>query len=409
MITRRMFLGRCAQTSVLVPFLKSGLFHLPGLEPQGAEGRVLVLLELMGGNDGLNTVIPYRDEAYFRARPTIHPAKDSILKVHDSFGFHPNLRGFEKLFKEGRLGVIHGVGYPQPDRSHFRSADIWHTACLCPEKQPLGWLGRLADQLGAHNVGATPSLVIGQSEVPRALYAARNVSPAIMEEDHLARGSGPEEGQQARRDLIRALGAPRAEDAESTLGFLRTASKSAFDHADRVEAAMSVYASTAEYPASALAQKLKLAAKLIAGEYPTTLYYLTQGGYDTHSLQAATHGFLLSELGDALSAFCQDLQDLSCLERTAVVLYSEFGRRVEENGSRGTDHGAAAPVFVAGGNLKNNVIGDPPSLEDLVDGDVRHAVDFRRVYATLLEDRLCLDSTAILGERFERLPLYQEV
>jgi uncharacterized protein (DUF1501 family) len=404
--TRRRFLGQLGA---------AGLLSVGGLPPEFLcraaraadqaknDGRILVLVELEGGNDGLNTVIPFGDDEYYKARPGLGVDRDQILKLDDYHGLHPGLAGLKSLYDEGRLAVLQGVGYPNPDRSHFRSMDIWHSAEPERETFDRGWLGRMLDAQAGAADAQSPALALGVQRLPLALVASKINVPAVSDLSayRLEVGSGSSELQAARRKLLAEL-AERNGHAGAELDFLRQTALTAYRSAERLRSVTEGYKAAAEYPASGLGEQLKLIAQIIASGLETRIFFVSLSGFDTHSQQAPAHQLLLAELGDAVQAFHKDLAGHGLAERVMLVTFSEFGRRVKENGSLGTDHGAASQMFVMT-PLTGGIVGKHPSLTELTDGDLIHHTDFRAVYATLLERWLGLPSEGVLGGRFAPL------
>lgn len=364
-----------------------------------AAGRVLVVLQMTGGNDGLNTVVPFRDDRYHRARPTLAVPASSVLRLTDDIGLHPDMTGFKRLHDEGLLSVIEGVGYPNPDRSHFRSLDIWHTACLQPEACRTGWLGRAVDQL-QRQAEAPAAIHLDDDALPLALAAERGDVPSIRSLEafrlRLPGGAGQAEAVQA------AIAVTRPEQLEDLL-FVQRAALSSCANARRLEHVDASGTLAGSYPDHRLAGKLRQIAQLIAADFGPRIYYTSINGFDTHAKQVLAHGPLLREIAESVSAFFVDLRARGLDDRVMLMTFSEFGRRLAENGSQGTDHGAAAPMFLAGPACRPGVIGAPPDLGLLEDGDVRFQVDFRSVYAGLLADWLAIDPVPVLGERFAPL------
>ncbi|MEQ1893727.1 MAG: DUF1501 domain-containing protein [Planctomycetota bacterium] len=359
--------------------------------PRAADGRVLVVLQLDGGNDGLNTVVPYADELYHRFRPKLALAADKVLKLSDTLGLHPGLAGFARLLERDRLAIVQGVGYPEPNRSHDVSQLIWQTARFEREEHKgHGWLGRAFDGAGALPRGVPAFVLAGNEQAPHALFARRAVCATMNTLDEYAAADfgpldGPTEGD-SNEEFVRRT----AREAESTVARLQ---------------ALTRRDGGAKYPASELARRLELVAQLLKAGLETPVYYVLQRGYDTHFLQLDAHAELLTRLGNALEAFQSDLEASGLGERVLVLVTSEFGRRVEENASMGTDHGAAAPVFLLGRGVRPGLHGVHPRLEDLDAGDLKWTVDFRAVYASVLEGWLGIDSEATLGGRFAPLDL----
>jgi uncharacterized protein (DUF1501 family) len=411
--SRRTFVSAVSAATAAV---SSGMVSLARLAPRflresaalGAElrgDRVLVVVQLSGGNDGLNTVIPFTDENYRRQRSSLAIEKGQVLAVDQELGFHPSLKGFAKLLEAGQLAIVQGVGYPNPNRSHFESMDIWHVAQTKVDKQQGGWLGRALDANKAALSKLSDSLAmhLGEEQQPLALASRDVPTPSIrsLERFRLEPGGDP-----ARRTRIATANQLPRESTSDLLKFVQTSTASALAASQRIEAAAIDYKTPVKYPTSALATKLKSIAQLIDAGLSTRLYYVAIDGWDTHSNQAAAHAALLEQLGDAVAGFTEDLAHHGHGERVATLMFSEFGRRVKENGSRGTDHGAAAPVFLAGAKVKAGVLGQHPSLTDLDDGDLKHHTDFRSVYAALLEKWLGWDAKTVLGDMFASMDIF---
>lgn len=381
----------------------------------GKDSPILVVLQLAGGNDGLNTVVPFMDDAYRRARPQLAIPEKSVLRLTDHIGFHPSLVGLKALYDDGLLSVIQGVGYPNPNRSHFRSMEIWQTASDSNRNERHGWIGRYFDnQCGGEDPGV--GISIGR-ETPQAFASslakgitfqtpeqyrfvgADEETPVGMAEMAMYDGTGD---SNAGSSIGSLSGAGRTSSGESPLAFLERTSMDAQASSETINRVVRTAKNQAEYPGSRLARDLKTVGKLIAGGLPTRIYYVSQGGFDTHANQAGSHERLLREYAEALRAFMTDMKKQGNQERVQVLTFSEFGRRVKENASGGTDHGAAAPVFVAGGRSQGGIVGTHPSLAeaDLLKGDIQFAIDFRSVYASLLEGHLQVDSASVLKRRF---------
>jgi uncharacterized protein (DUF1501 family) len=363
--------------------------------------RVLVILQLEGGNDGLNTVIPYADDEYYKARPGIGIARETVLKLDENLGLHPQLGGFKELFDDGMMAIVQGVGYPQQDRSHFRSMDIWQSASLDAAAPDRGWLGRALDIAADRTTYDSPALAIGLQRLPLALTAAEVNVPLIADIDGFQLRSGDDDGDGTRRSLMRQLAEPSDQD-RGELQFLQRVATTAYHSAERFRELTREYRPTATYPASQLASQLKLITQMIVGELGTRIFFVSLGGFDTHSQQSGAHQALLAELAAAVRAFYADLKGHGLEERVVLATYSEFGRRVKENGSLGTDHGAASQMFIVSTG-KGGLYGAHPSLTDLDEGDLKFHTDFRSVYATLLEKWLGFASKPVLGAEFAML------
>ncbi len=407
MLTRRQFLGGGAGLSALA---LGGA--LPGLFARAADDagkadrsdRVLVVVELAGGNDGLNTVIPYEDDRYHKARPTLHVAKEQVQRLTDRIGLHPSMDAAAQLFKDGRLVIVQGVGYPEPDRSHFRSMEIWQTASTARRAPATGWLGRFLDATDREdNNEAITGLALADG-LPQALLADKVSVPVVKQIENFGTGvADTPDADPPRARLLRKLSTGPTVKVEP-IPYLRRQAETAYRTAARLRDAAANYPSNVEYPGD-LGAQLRRAAQVIAANLGVRVVWVSQGGYDTHSKQAPAHQALLGELSGALAAFQKDLTRLKLADRVLVMTFSEFGRRVDENGSQGTDHGAASCLFLCGSKVKGGLAGTYPSLEKLGEGDLVHTVDFRAVYATILEKWLGGDPDKLLGQRFPRLDL----
>lgn len=341
-----------------------------------ADGRILVVLELSGGNDGLNTLVPYGDDAYYRHRPSIGIRKEELLPIDDHFGFSGGMVGFERLFKDGKLAVVHGCGYDNPSFSHFTSMSYWHTAA--PNSgEPYGWVGRTADAMAPDappnflvNIGARQSL---------AVRSARHVPVVFDDPNRFSRDAFFEQ-----REVLDSTAHTGAIDNPSRR-FLHAIAQSAKDASSLVREAWANYRSPVDYGVTGL--DLPKVVSLIEAGMPTRLYYTSyrNNAFDTHVFQGNVHRRLLTYTSDAVSAFLRDLERIGRADDVIVMIFSEFGRRVPENVSLGTDHGAANLMFVAGNGVRGGHYGEIPSLTELDDGDnLVHTSDFRRVYATVV-------------------------
>ncbi len=395
MLTRRNLLKRSSLLA-LSPSVPGFLARLARASQPQKDGRVLVVIQLGGGNDGVNTVVPYGDEGYARHRNQLRLPVDKLHKLNDEVALHPQMKAMAELFESRRLAVVQGVGYPNPNRSHDVSMAIWQTARFDPaEHDSYGWLGRALDQSPQRQEGPA-SLLVGDGALPTALVGRRSVAGSFSRLDELS----------VQNDSARATvaGASAADDLE---GFIRRSTLDAYATADAVNAAVARRQAKSSYPSNSLGEHLSIIARLIEADLPTRVYYAVQSGYDTHSVQLPAHGRLLRELSLALKAFLDDLAESKLAERVTVMTFSEFGRRVAENASAGTDHGTAAPLFLAGGGVQAGLVGATPSLTDLEQGDLKMAIDFRRVYASVLRDWLAIDPDDVLGASFEPLPLFK--
>jgi uncharacterized protein (DUF1501 family) len=389
----------------------------------GKDGPILVLLQLAGGNDGLNAVVPYTNDFYYKARPTIGIPANQVLPLNDTLGLNPAMTGFKSLFDAGHLSVVNAVGYPNPNRSHFRATEIWQTASDEDKYLTDGWLGRYFDN-ACQGCDPTVGINIGP-RLPQA-FSSHTPTGISLENPDSYRFMGPNKNDDetaAYRSMYNpddAIPAANAGDSvsmvsgtvtlqngQSALDFLERTSMDAQVSSDKIRAIAGKTKDTAPYPNSGLAKNLQLVARLIAGGLPTRVFYVSQGGYDTHVGQRGAQDARLRELGDALKAFTDDLTALGEFDRVTIMTFSEFGRRVTENGSQGTDHGAAAPMFLVGSRLKAGLIGNEASLApaDLQDGDIQFGTDFRSVYGSILQDWLKTNPAPILGRPFPGVPV----
>ncbi len=437
--TRRGFLKASLGASALLSFGLPVPAFLRGAAQAGvprpdAEGRILVAVQLSGGNDGLNTVVPFGDDAYARSRRVLRLRPEQVHKIDSSTGFHPELAAFLELYQEGHLSVVQGVGYPKSSRDHDDAMLDWHKAKPGEPGCQTGWLGRAADHIaGPGQVVAGPGQTLsgpgqaiapaafaGEIEQPFSLNAERTIIPtirslrgctfdALLGPEGDPKGS-PKGGEAHLRRLGQLAELPRGPAGGPFLEFLQRSARAAHAASRRVEAvakaAAVAEAGATGYPPFQLAGTLGIVAQLIRAEIGARIYFTELGGggiggFDTHANQAANHGALLRQLSQSILAFVKDLKRDGLLDRVLIMTFSEFGRTVSENGRRGTDHGAAAPLFLAGGKLKGGLAGPHPSLTDLEGDGLKFHTDFRRVYATVLDRWLGVESEPILGERFE--------
>jgi uncharacterized protein (DUF1501 family) len=388
MITRRQLLERTSLFAFL-PATPAALAR--ALARDSASGRALVVIELEGGNDGLATVVPFRDEVYAAVRPTLRVPEQDLLPLGEDAALHPALKPLAGVFERGRLAIVQGVSYPEPNLSHFRSRAIWHHARRDPEEHTgIGWLGRTLDQLAGAGRADARAVFVGSGPPPVAVRGTRAMASSLESlADFELQGElacGAEGTTYELRELVRRN--------------LREAAE-----ASRRFAELDAGGSARLYPQTELGARLAVVAQLLRAGFGASVLYTGQPGYDTHSRQLDDHARLLGELAGALAAFLDDLASAGREGDALVLVFSEFGRAVAENGSRGTDHGTAGPVFLAGAPVRGGILGAAPALAELVDGQLAVQHDLRRVYAALLEDWFGVESSPILGSTFERLPL----
>ena len=358
-------------------------------------GKVLVVVQLAGGNDGLNTVIPFEDATYYQLRPTLGIAKNEVLKINELTGLHPAMAPLEKLYREGGVSIVNNVGYPNPDRSHFRSMDIWHTASDSSEYWNTGWLGRYLD----HECAGRPAY--------HALEVDDGLSLALKGEhcSGFAMSNAQRVQRAAGQGFLQAIDqAPSTEDHSAT--YLYKTLRETRQSAEYLYQQSKVHRSAVQYPDTKFAADLRQIAELMTADTDTQIYYVSLGGFDTHAGQLNRQARLLREYAEGMAAFAEDLQRNRLWTDTLVMTFSEFGRRARQNAGGGTDHGTAGNLFMMGGQLKHPGLYNPgPDLSRLQDDDLVFDIDFRSIYATILERWLDADAVQILRGEFELLGL----
>jgi len=425
MTTRRDFMKTVfvgGGTGVLAPSVFSvaiqSAYAGDGQPMKSDDSPILVVVQLSGGNDGLNTVVPIGDDDYYRVRSRLAMKPKTCLRIDDETGLHPALEGLKSLYDDGLASIIQGVGYPNPNRSHFRSMEIWHTASDADRYEQHGWLGRYFDGHGK-DLDASIGIALGKQQ-PQAFAAAlpRGLSFKTPEELSLRSSARGRANGEFRRDAWESMngineqadegasigelaGAPLS-PGMSPIEFLEQTARDARHGAETITRLIHTVRNEVSYPRTSLGRDCSLVAKLISGKMPTRVYYVSHGGFDTHTNQAGTHDRLLKQFGDAMNSFVTDLRKQGNLQRVLILVFSEFGRRVKENANSGTDHGAAGPLFVCGGASRGGILGAQPSLHtrDLVQGDLKHQFDFRSIYATVLEGHMRVAAQPILRKRF---------
>jgi uncharacterized protein (DUF1501 family) len=357
--------------------------------------RILVVVQLGGGNDGLNAVVPYSDQLYYQARPSLAIAEKDVLTISDAVGFNPGLTPFKTLFDAKQLTLLQGVGYPNPNRSHFRSTDIW-TSGVPDKLEATGWLGRYVDAQCSGEDRRLHAVDIGTT-VSRLFWTGQSIVPAIssLETFDLEADAQFPDDQSNQVETLKLLNAGDSDQPYDD--YIRKVALDALQTSDELKRIAAGYKSTAEYPETQFADGLRTIAKIIQGDLGTRIFHITIGGFDTHAAQAAAHGTLLKNVAEGVQAFMQDLEGMGLADDVLVMTFSEFGRRVKENASLGTDHGAAAPLWLIGGGVASGIVGTHPSLSDLDDGDLKFGIDFRSVYGTILHDCLGADPSPIIG------------
>ena len=340
--------------------------------------QCLVFIQLNGGNDGLNTFIPYENPLYYDLRTKIAIGKDTVIGKNKGMAFHPALKDFAQMQQNGDLTILQNVGYPEPNRSHFRSQEIWQTATDSNKYISEGWLGRYLDlQCKEHQ----PTAGINIDSIDN--LALKGVEPNNI----TVKNPNQFKVRTDKDDTIKLSDNPQ-------LDFVRKIANSVTEGSDEIQKAIAKSTTENSYPKTGLSKNLEWIARLIKGNLNSKVYYTSLGGFDTHDNQLSIQEKKLTELNDAIFSFYQDLKKAQLLQNVTIVVFSEFGRRVKDNGN-GTDHGTAAPMFIIGGNNKGTVIGNNPNLSDLDNGDLKHEIDFRSVYATLLQQKMNFDYTKI--------------
>ncbi len=377
-MNRRNFLtltGTFTGGALLLP----DFLHAFGSQPNLVMGEpCLVFIQLNGGNDGLNTFVPYDNPLYFELRSKIALSKDSVISKNNGMAFHPALKNFAEIQQKGDMSILQNVGYPEPNRSHFRSQEIWQTASASNQYLSEGWLGRYLDlQCKEHqptagiNLDAIDNLALKGKEPNFITVKDPNRFKIRTDKD----------------DTVKLSDNPQ-------LDFVRKIANSVTEGAEEIQQALTKSTAEMSYPKTNLGKNLEWIARLIKGNLNSKVYYTSQNGYDTHDNQLAIHQRNLEELNDAVYSFYKDLKQANLLQNVTIVVFSEFGRRVKDNGN-GTDHGTAAPLFVIGGNNRGKVLGSNPDLSDLDEGDLKYQIDFRSVYASLLNHKLEFDYQSI--------------
>ena len=413
-MNRRNFLQNSALTTVgslLIPdFLKAYRVTYDrvaydernqlGLGP--TTDNVLVVVQLSGGNDGLNTVVPFRNDIYYRERPRLAIQPDSVLKISDELGFNPALEKLKTLYDEGHVTVINNVGYPNPDRSHFRSMDIWHTASESNQYLNSGWVGRYLDTRCNGSCAPYNALEVDDT-LSLALKGAHVKGMAVQNPEKLYNQTQNRFYQQLAQ-TNHAEFAEVAHDpfARDPVDYLYKTLSETLSSAEYIYSKSKVFRSSVSYPESELGRRMKTVAELISSGVATNVYYVSLSGFDTHVNQANQQERLLRQYAEAMHAFVNDMKQNGQMKRVKILTFSEFGRRVKQNASNGTDHGTANNAFLIG-EKGRGVLNEGPDLTNLDEGDLKYSVDFRRLYASLLDDWLGMPSAPILGKKFEKL------
>jgi len=409
MATRRAFIDRTLGIAVLGGTLPSFLGRaafadpLPALGSTVDPGNVLLVVQMGGGNDGLNTVVPYTDDAYHRVRPTIALDENSVLRIDDRIGLNPVMAPLDDMFKDGKVALVQGVGYPNPNRSHFEATQIWETASPdAPVSN--GWLGRYLDRTipvqNLNDPAAIFSAVALGDTVPTALIAQHVDVPAIGALNTFGYFTGKDA---ASKNTAGQLYDGAKPGQSPYLSLIDETARSAMRGGDYLKGHTASYKPAVEYPSDPFSRQLQLAAQIIGSRIGTKIVFVSIGSFDTHAGQRQQQDRLLGYLAVGLKAFYADLTAHDLADNVLAMTFSEFGRRVAQNASNGTDHGAAMPLFILGGKVKGGVYGTHPSLTDLDNGDLKYAIDFRSVYTTIVQRWLGRDTTGIIGGSFDQI------
>jgi uncharacterized protein (DUF1501 family) len=397
--------GSLVTWGLTVPkFLSKTAAAAPGADKPGAKDTILVVVQLTGGNDGLNTVVPFTDENYAKLRPTLKLPTAQLKKVNDKVGLHPAMGGLAKLLEDGALCIVQGVGYPNPNQSHFRSMDIWQAGSIA-ETPSEGWLGRALKDLPA-----PPSFHLASANEisPLALVGAPVRVPTITSLGDFQLRTSPSGGALEKKEQQAIIeGTVKSASSKGLLDFVHRTAVNTYQSSHRLQEVGKNYQPKVPYPNFALANRLKLAAQLIDANIGARLFYVAIDGFDTHANQLNTHANLLQELSDSMTAFYKDMAARGQKDRILMMTFSEFGRRPYENGSKGTDHGAAAPMFLVGGKVRAGLIGKHPSLTDHHMGNLKHTLDFRQIYAAILDQWLGVSSKEVLSQEFQPAEIWK--
>lgn len=394
---RRDFLRNSALASgtLLVPAFLKPFEALAQSDLNGYKN--LVIVQLSGGNDGLNTIIPYGNDIYYQKRSTIAIKQSDVIKLDDMLGFNPSLSALKEIYDQGWMSILNAVGYPNPDRSHFRSMDIWQTGSDSNQFLTTGWIGRYLDS-NCQNCKNPYTAIEVDDTLSLTLKGAAMKGIAVQDPNKLY--------QETREPFFKDLVHDHKNDHlnEDNLGYLYKTMIETYSSAEYIQNTSKTYNVTGNYPATQFGNQLKTVSKFINSGLQTRVYYVSLSGFDTHVRQQDQQATQLKIYSDAVAAFIKDLKQTGKLDDTLVMTFSEFGRRVEQNASNGTDHGTASNVLLFGGKLKRaGIFNEAPNLTDLDNGDLKYKIDFRDVYATLLDKWLNVNHSQVLNKHFNGL------
>ena len=370
----------------------------------------LVVVQLSGGNDYLNTIVPYQDGLYYDYRPNMALKADDVIVLDDKIALNSHMGIFEKLYKKGHMAVLMGIGYPEPNRSHFRSMDIWHTAEPFASSSE-GWLGKTSKAIDPEGKNPITAVNFGRG-LPRALAfpAVSVASVGALESYGLYTGLSGSNDREILLDTVSRIYQPYSEESFVSLRLLETG-RGMLDGADLLKQAPDQYKSNIEYPEdNPIAQSLKGVAQVMSTDLGTRIFYTQHGSFDTHTKELVNHSLLWDQLSTAMENFVDDIQSMGKFNDTIIWIFSEFGRRIEDNGD-GTDHGSGGVAFLIGDSVKGGLYGEYPKLSksDQLDGDVKYVIDYRDAYATILDDFLGVDSEWVLNNKFKSLNLNKSI
>ncbi len=390
---RREFIKRTGlvSSSLLLPNFLKGFAYNPAFS-----SKRLIIIQLSGGNDGLNTLVPYRNDLYYQLRPSIGLKKSDLLPVDTEFGLHSSLKHLSSFYESGDLAIINGVGYPNPNRSHFRSMDIWHSASDSNEYVQTGWIGRLLDH-HCHNHHCM------------AIESSESLSLAVKGETQSAFALDSESklNKQLNNPLLNQLSGDQSIENE-TNDFLYKTLTATMNQAEFIQTKLTKKRFTDSFPFHSLGKQLKTIAHVIASGLEANVYYASLSGFDTHVNQTNAQNRLLQQVDESIGSLVESLKKHNEWNNTAIFVFSEFGRRIKQNGSNGTDHGHGNVNFILGGSLRQSgLVNQLPDLIDTNSGDIKMQVDFRSIYATLLEDWLGYDSSMILNRSYDKLAVFK--
>ncbi|HEV2137888.1 MAG TPA: DUF1501 domain-containing protein [Nitrososphaerales archaeon] len=415
-IDRRTFLKQLAVEAGAVPSLTPFSYGpavmeaVPGSQSvlSNANNRTLLVVQLGGGNDGINTVVPYSQQAYYQARPTLALQPNELLQIDGNVGLHPSMGGLMTLLKSHNAAILQGVGYANPNRSHFESTVIWESGST-DNSLAGGWLGRYLDAAKRTDPRVTAVNMGGFVPLTLTGWTSRGLSMDSLDRFRVF-PTPTAETETLDEDTIKLMNevaCTACQEYSSLIGAMMQAGLDATAASDTIAKAASNYKTNAKYPQDDFGNRMKLAAEIAGSNLNPKIVYVELGGFDTHTNQKGQQADLLKTLSDGIAAFYQDMSDKGRANDTLIMTFSEFGRRVQENGNRGTDHGTAEPLFAVGGKVSSNLYGTTPSLTDLDQGDIKYGIDFREFYASVLDDWLGVDSSVILGQKYNKLSVFQ--